>query len=133
MCSLKKLRRCCIMHGTPVSFFISYSRRNSYFVDRLAIELETRNILAWVDQRPIESTQPWKDILREAIELCDSMVLVLSPDALLSPQVRMEYCYALDINKPFIGIEYQECAGLPSELQHLPPIRYPADTQPGWQ
>ncbi len=121
------------MHGTPVSFFISYSRRNSYFVDRLAIELETRNILAWVDQRPIESTQPWKDILREAIELCDSMVLVLSPDALLSPQVRMEYCYALDINKPFIGIEYQECAGLPSELQHIRHISYTADTKQGWQ
>src|SRR2546430_1318716 len=120
------------MQGTPDSFFISYSRRNSYFVDRLAIELETRNILTRVDQRPIESTQPCKDI-REAIELCDSMLLILSLDGLLSPQVRMEYSYALHTNKPLIGIEYQKCAVLPSELQHIRHISFTADTKQGWQ
>jgi tetratricopeptide (TPR) repeat protein len=45
----------------------------------------------------------------------------------------MEYCYALRINKPFIGIEYQVCAELPSELQDIQRIRFTANTAQGWR
>jgi hypothetical protein len=122
-----------MMQGAPTSFFISYSRRNSCFVDRLECDLAAQNFLTWVDRRPIESTQPWKDVLRDAIDLSHSVLLVLSSPALLSPQVRMEYCYALRMGKPLIVIEHQTCAELPPELQNIQHISFTTDMKQGWQ
>src|SRR6266487_1650459 len=121
------------MSGVPASLFISYARVNSCFVDRLEADLQVCNFSTWVDRRNIESNQPWKDILRNAIDRCDVLLLILSPAALLSSQVRMEYHYALQTGKPLIALEHQTCVELPPELHNVQRISFTTDAKQGLQ
>src|SRR5438045_2478351 len=91
------------------SIFISYSRTDSEFVNRLEADLQARNFRTWVDRRKLEGGQNWLDELEKAIEHCDMLLVVLSPLAVTSDYVRMEYRFARSLGKVVIPLEYQIC------------------------
>ena len=95
------------MPGTPITVFISYSHRDSNFVDRLEAGLKASNFHTWVDRRDVEISQSWKKVLQDAIDRCDIALIVLSPASVTSPYVQMESKYALSIGKHIIILEYQ--------------------------
>ena len=90
------------MPGTPISVFISYSRRDSIFVDRLEAFLKVSNFDTWVDRRDVDISPSWKKILQDAIDRCEIALIILSPASLISPNVKMEYIYALSTGKYLI-------------------------------
>jgi len=59
--------------------FISYSRKDSEFVDRLEADLRARDIYVWVDRRKLEGGSNFLDEIQKAIDKCNMMIIVLSP------------------------------------------------------
>jgi tetratricopeptide (TPR) repeat protein len=101
------------MPGAPVTVFISYARRDSNFVDRLEAGLKASNFDTWVDRRAVEISPPWKKVLQDVIDRCDTVLIILSPASVASPYVLMEYKYALNREKHIILLEYQTCSDIP--------------------
>ncbi len=95
------------MPGEPLSIFLSYSRTDSELVDRLEADLKARNYYVWVDRRKIEGGQDWEAELQKAIDRCQLMLVVLSPEAMASKYVRREYRYADGEGKPIIPINWR--------------------------
>lgn len=105
--------------GQGAQVFVSYARTDTEFVDRLERDLATHGIQAWIDRRRLEGGQRWPREITEAISQCDSMLVVLSPQALTSAWVRKEYRLALCKRKRVIPLLYHPIttAQVPRELQ----------------
>src|SRR5215469_15534229 len=107
------------MSERAISIFISYARTNSVFVDRLEAELKALGFDTWVDRRKIEAGQDWIDVLERAIERCDVMLVVLSPDSVQSKYVKKEYRAAQLQNKMVIPLEIEICSHVPFALTDI--------------
>lgn len=109
------------------SIFISYSRRDwESHVRPLVERLRQAGFSVWVDQHLLQGGQDWRDEINHALDRCGRMILCVSPDALESKFVRLEYRYFLDENKPIIPIICRETKLLP-ELRPLQYIAYDMD------
>ena len=84
--------------------FVSYSRRDGSFVDRLVRDLEERGKSVWVDIDKIGDGEVFPDAIREAIEQSDSFVFVISPDSVDSPYCESEVDYALELQKRIVPL-----------------------------
>src|SRR5512147_809774 len=105
--------------------FISYSRRDTEFVARLASDLDAQVAGVWFDQSAIQLGQKWHDEIMDGIRECKAFILVLSPDAAESKYVREEVNKALELGKPIFPVIYRaakwtgEIQTLVSEVQTL--------------
>lgn len=117
--------------GTPVSVFISYSREDSSFVDRLEADLQARTFHTWVDRRRLEGGQDWLDKIQDAIEQCDVLLVVLSPPAVASEYVRMEYRQARLEKKLVIPLDYKACEKVPMDLNHIQWVNFRGEYEQG--
>jgi hypothetical protein len=101
---------------SPIAF-VSYSRSDwSGFVSGLVSELSQRSQQVWIDQDFIVGGDDWMDAIGQALQACDSLLLVLSPNAVNSKYVKMEYRYFFNQEKTIIPILYQKVDRLPFEL-----------------
>src|SRR5947209_18819508 len=80
--------------------FISYSRRDSDFAERLAGALSARGRDVWFDRKDIAPTAQWRDEIGAGIASSDALALVISPDSLQSHECGVERPAALERNKP---------------------------------
>ena len=101
----------------PHSVFISYSRRESPFVDVLLDALEDDSVEVWVDYHSLVPAKPWLDQILEGIREADVFLLVVSKDSMASENVRSEYQYALEQKKRIVLIIF-EAVSLPPALQN---------------
>src|SRR5689334_20238890 len=95
------------MTNTPLSIFISYSRTDSKFVDRLEEDLKQHGFSTWVDRRKIEGGQNWTDELQKALDRCQVCLVIISQEAVDSKWVKMEYRYALSKGKTVIPVNHR--------------------------
>jgi uncharacterized membrane protein YeaQ/YmgE (transglycosylase-associated protein family) len=114
-----------------VSIFISYSRTDSAFVDRLERDLKTLGFSTWVDRRKLEGGQNWMDELQRAIDRCQVVLVVLSHDAAASQYVRMEYRYALRKKKQVIPLDYRPVQDVPMDLPGLQWVNFQSTYEGG--
>ncbi|MFZ0389573.1 MAG: TIR domain-containing protein [Calditrichia bacterium] len=84
--------------------FISYSRENSDFANRLAEAISQKNIKVWRDQNNIYASQQWPKIIGEAIAAQDVLLLLWSKAAASSHFVEFEWNTALALKKPIIPV-----------------------------
>lgn len=85
--------------------FISYSRRDKIFVDRLMSNLEDVGFNLWRDTENLEAGTPsWERAIREAIQEAGAIILVASPDALKSDFVQGEIGLSRLYNCPIFPI-----------------------------
>ncbi len=100
--------------------FVSYSRNDwQDFVAGLVSDLAQQSQKVWVDQNYIVGGDDWMDAIGEALDVCDTLLLLLSPDALNSKYVKMEYRYFFRQGKPIIPILLRQVAHMPFELATL--------------
>jgi WD40 repeat protein len=90
--------------------FISYSRRDSVFVERLRAELEDRGKDVWLDVDGIRDAEVFPAALRRAIERSDAFVFVISPDSVRSPFCEQEVGHAIELNKRLVPVALREVA-----------------------
>lgn len=100
----------------PHSVFISYSRRESPFVDVLLEALEDEGVNVWVDYHSLVPAKPWLDQILEGIRQSDVFLLVVSKDSMASANVEIEYKDALEQKKRVILIIF-EAVNLPPSLR----------------
>jgi formylglycine-generating enzyme required for sulfatase activity len=101
--------------------FISYSRKDMAFADRLEAELNTRGFEVLIDRQEIYAFEDWWKRIETLIGGADTVVFVLSPDAVKSDVALREITYAAALNKRFAPIVFRrvEGAAIPEALRRL--------------
>jgi hypothetical protein len=89
--------------------FISYAREDQEFVLRLANELRTRGISIWLDQWDILPGADWDQSIDRALHESERFIVILSPAAVTSRQVRAEIQAAVDTAKAVFPVLYKDC------------------------
>jgi WD40 repeat protein len=84
--------------------FVSYSRRDADFVQRLASALGERGKEAWIDVDGIRDGEVFPAALRSAIEHSDGFVFVVSPESVASTYCEQEVEHALELNKRIVPV-----------------------------
>ena len=98
--------------------FISYSHRDQNFVCQLANDLKRNRIYSWMDQREIGVGSIWSEQVELALDACEIMVVVLSPESAESPNVADEWHYYLDAEKTIVPVLYRDCH-IPFRLKRI--------------
>jgi iron(II)-dependent oxidoreductase len=96
--------------------FICYARKDQEFVLQLASGLKKRGVTIWIDQWNIPAGEDWDIAIEEALYKCTVFIIVLSPQAVRSKEVRAELRTALDEGKEILPIIYQSCR-IPRQLR----------------
>lgn len=100
----------------PEHTFLSYSRREYFFAESLALNLQHVGLSVWFDIQQLEPGIDWKADIDAGIQRSQSLTLVASRAALASPYVRAEWQAALSLGKP-IYVALFEGVRLPRELR----------------
>ena len=105
---------------TP-KIFISYSRKDIAFADRLAAVLEQRGFEPLIDRSDIYAFEDWWERIEGLIGRADTVVFVLSPDAVQSDVALKEIAHAASLNKRFAPIVCRrvESDTVPEALRRL--------------
>ena len=112
------------------AIFISYSRQNSEFVEKLVDFFHDASIKVWLDKEKMVAGDPWDASVEKGILEADEVILVLSKDSLNSDIVKAEYTYALDHQKRVIPIKLEDCV-IPLRLHPLHYIDFSVDATKG--
>ena len=84
--------------------FISYSRKDTAFSDGLEAALKARGFEVLIDREEIYAFEDWWKRIEALIGGADTVVFVLSPDAVRSDVALKELGYAASLNKRFAPI-----------------------------
>jgi hypothetical protein len=99
--------------------FISYSRRQLYFAESIALHLEKAGLEVWFDLQQLHAGVEWSSTLSQGYENCDRLVLVVSQASLASKYVRDEWEAALRKGREVILAAMEEVE-IPEELKGKP-------------
>ncbi len=89
--------------------FISYSRKDIEFVDRLANDLTNAGFEVWYDLSGLEAGSQWGNEIQKAIDTSQYFLVVLSQNSVQSNWVEREFLRASDQGLKIIPILYQKC------------------------
>ena len=101
--------------------FISYSRKDMAFADRLEAALKARGFEPLIDRTEIYAFEDWWKRIETLIGRADTVVFVLSPDAVASDVALKEVAHAASLNKRFAPIVCRraEDGAVPEALRRL--------------
>ena len=101
--------------------FISYSRKDMAFADRLEAALKARGFEPLIDRTEIYAFEDWWKRIEALIGRADTVVFVLSPDAVASDVALKEVAHAASLNKRFAPIVCRrvEDGAIPEALRRL--------------
>jgi|GEM_PF-3793980 len=86
------------------NLFISYSRKDSAFADRLYQRLQQAGHTVWMDRKSLAGGQEWVKELEKNIPEADAVILLWSQQAASSDWVRREIEFADSQKKPIIPV-----------------------------
>lgn len=98
--------------------FISYSRSDSDFTNKLTKHLSESGVDVWIDHKKIQAGNRWDQSIEEALDQSSTILVVLSPASIKSENVMDEVNYALEENKQIVPILYQKCK-VPLRLRRI--------------
>ena len=84
--------------------FISYSRKDMAFADRLETALKARGFEPLIDRTEIYAFEDWWQRIEGLIGKADTVIFALSPDAVASDVCAKEIAHAALLNKRFAPI-----------------------------
>lgn len=105
-----------------MQIFISYARADwDTYVEPLVKHLRGQGFTLWIDQDLIRGGDDWLDEINFALRQCDVLLLCVSPTALNSRFVKMEYRYFWNNDKLIIPVMCKSVPkpDLPAELQTI--------------
>jgi formylglycine-generating enzyme required for sulfatase activity len=107
------------LRGTRI--FVSYSRKDMAFADRLEAALKGRGFEPLIDRTEIFAFEDWWKRIEALIGRADTVVFVLSPDAVASDVALKEVAYAASLNKRFAPVVCKPVAdsAVPEALRRL--------------
>ena len=101
--------------------FISYSRKDMAFADRLDAALKARGFDPLIDRTEIYVFEDWWQRIQNLIIRADTVIFVLSPDSVSSDTCHKEVRFAASRNKRFAPIQFRQVDTkmVPSALERL--------------
>lgn len=96
--------------------FISYSRRDKVFTQKLYEALTTASRDVWADWDDIPASSDWDAEIKQGIQETNSVLFVLSPEWIKSNECRKEMIHAVSMGKRLFPILY-----LPVDPKDVPP------------
>ena len=90
--------------------FISYSRKDIEFAQRIHHELEARDRQPWVDWQDIPPTAEWLDEVYAGIQAADTFLFIISPDSVVSEICTLEIEHAIQHNKRLVPVVFHDVA-----------------------
>jgi WD40 repeat protein len=84
--------------------FVSYSRRDTEFVRRLADSIGDRGKEVWLDTEGIADGEVFPEAIKRAIEASDAFVFVITPSSVESAYCENEVEYARDLQKRIVPV-----------------------------
>jgi formylglycine-generating enzyme required for sulfatase activity len=109
-------------NGEPKGrIFVSYSRKDVAFVDQLEAALKARGFETLIDRTEIYAFEDWWQRVEALISRADTVVFVLSPDAVASEVALKEVEHAGSLNKRFAPVVYRQVqdSAVPEPLRRL--------------
>ena len=94
-------------HESKTTVFISYSRKDITFADRLEVALKARGFDPLIDRTEIYAFEKWWERIEALIARADTVVFVLSPDAVASEVALREVAFAASLNKRFAPVVWR--------------------------
>lgn len=104
---IARLRR--HVQSRPAKVFISYARDDVNFATRIANHLIRERIDVWLDVYRLEPGRSWARQIGAALDACDVLLMVLSPESVASSNVEDEWNYCLDQGKVVVTIRHKPC------------------------
>jgi hypothetical protein len=92
--------------------FISYSRRDLDYVERLAAHLSDSGVPFWYED-PLAGDDRFEGVIQDRIDGCFALIVVRTPASAESAAVRREWGYAQQIHKLVLPLLVQPC---PAEI-----------------
>lgn len=92
----------------PKAFF-SYCRADSFFAYRLAEDLRSAGAQLWIDQLDIRAGERWDRAVLHALADCNTLLVILTPDAIASENVLDEVSFALDNARTVVPVLSRPC------------------------
>ena len=89
--------------------FISYSRKDLAFVERLEGDLRAVGLEVWYDLSGLEIGAHWGMEIQAAIRQSQYIIIVLSPNSVASEWVEREFIYASSHNLKVIPLVHKTC------------------------
>jgi formylglycine-generating enzyme required for sulfatase activity len=101
--------------------FISYSRKDGEFAQELLAGLQAAGFEPYLDKHDVAPGEAWEARLRRLIEAADSVVFVISPDAVASKRCAWEVERTEELKKRLLPIVLRgvEEAQVPQSLRQL--------------
>lgn len=84
--------------------FISYSRSDKDFAQKLTDTLRDNGVEVFLDVQGIEAGEKWSTAIQRALDAAEVMLVVISPASMQSDNVEDEWQYFLDNKKPILPI-----------------------------
>jgi pimeloyl-ACP methyl ester carboxylesterase len=91
------------------SIFISYHRADVEVARRVREQLLARGATTWMDQFDIPPGAYWPDEIDKGLEVCETVVGLLSPDAIASRNVKNEWDWALQNDRRLLLLLVRPC------------------------
>src|SRR6266699_4727759 len=113
--------------------FISYSRRDaSEFADELVAGLELAGFAPFLDRHDITAGEDWEARLGGLIAQSDTVVFVVSPEAVKSEQCTWEVDRTIELSKRLLPVIFKSVPDhdIPEKLRRLQFVRF--DSGPGF-
>ena len=98
--------------------FLSYAHADAEFAHALARNLELRGIDVWVDQLKISAGSDWDECIEDALLDRQFFLIILSPAAVKSSEVKGELRLALEEAKRIVPVLYKTCR-IPRQIKTL--------------
>ncbi len=89
--------------------FISYSRKDLVFVERLAKDVRAAGLEVWYDLSGLEVGTRWGKEIQNALQQSQYILVVLSPNSVESEWVEKEFLYANNLKRKIIPLLYSPC------------------------
>jgi hypothetical protein len=101
--------------------FISYSRRDSQFVEKLSSDLRERGISTWIDTAAIQPGTNWKSEIERALRNASALIFVISPDSTKSQWMIRELTATIQLHKTVLPVIIQDVdeTELPSAIREV--------------
>ena len=111
-----------LREAQKLKVFISYSRRDMAFADRLVTALESRDIEVIIDRRDLPLLEEWQNELIGFIRKADAVVYLLSPSSINSKWCIWEVEQVAALNKrlaPIVGEALPADANVPEIIGRI--------------
>ena len=84
--------------------FISYSRKDIDFAQKIVDALAANNLDTWIDWKSIPKGEDWEQEIYRGIEEADAFLFLISPDSVKSEMCNKEIAHAVKNNKRIVPI-----------------------------